>query len=106
MRLTTAEVCRYGNCTPTSRHYLEGERILNAKPRSHLLNCGKTGFTDSIIKLQAYVVSTSGLRGTPHSINGEIDINDCKVKRFECSCKAGSGEQCKHILAVLIHCNR
>ena len=32
--------------------------------------------------------------------------NDIFVKKMDCSCKAGSSHCCKHIVAVLLFCNR
>ena len=97
-----AEVCRFAQCTVSSRNYVEGEKVLNSK---HVLICGKSPVTSENVRIVAYCLKTSDLKGTPHEINGEISANGT-IMHFKCSCKAGLSEKCKHVLAVLLYCNR
>ncbi|OXU16648.1 hypothetical protein TSAR_000744 [Trichomalopsis sarcophagae] len=91
----------FGDCTVTSRNFVEGEKVLASK---HILKCGKVN-TNSVnsISLLAYCLQTSYLRGKPHELKGEIG-RDGQVLGFQCSCKAGLNQKCKHILAVLLNC--
>lgn len=103
MKLPMAEICKFANCTVSSRNYVEGEKVLNSK---HILLCGKLGLTSTDkIKIIAYCLQTSDLKNNPHEIKGEMTAGGLIIN-FQCSCKAGLSEKCKHVLAVLLYCNR
>lgn len=103
MKLTMAEICKFTQCTVSSRNYVKGEKVLNSK---HVLICGKSPVTsENIIRIVAYCLQTSEIKSAPHEISGEISANGT-ISSFKCSCKAGLSEKCKHVLAVLLHCNR
>lgn len=53
------------------------------------------------ISIIAKCIGTSGLRDDPHSIQGKI-MNTGKILSMLCSCKAGEGEKCKHVMATLL----
>jgi len=45
MKLTLSEICKYGECTITSRNFSEGEKLLNS---DYVIKCGRIA-TESII---------------------------------------------------------
>lgn len=56
-------------------------------------------------KILTVCLQTSDLKSVPHEISGEISISGA-IESMACSCKADLGSACKHIVAVLLHCNR
>lgn len=104
MRVMIQEICRFASATPTSRNFIAGENIID---RGHLLNCGKVSNSNDsdVVQILAFCLQTTSLREEPHEINGQI-LKDGKIIGMECSCKAGLGNTCKHIVAVLLFCNR
>ncbi|XP_039312415.1 uncharacterized protein LOC105199508 [Solenopsis invicta] len=60
---------------------------------------------NDIFEITAFCLQTSDLKGVPHEIKGNIN-KEGKVISMKCSCKAGLGSACKHILAVLFYCSR
>ncbi|KAK0073506.1 hypothetical protein PV325_009618 [Microctonus aethiopoides] len=56
------------------------------------------------VDFTAYCLKTSKLKEIPHEINGKVQLNG-RIMSVQCSCKAGLGEQCKHIIATLLYCN-
>lgn len=101
--LTLHNICTWAGTNTAQRNYIEGNKIVNA---GHLIFCGKkAGRPDESVHILAKCMALSKMRGVPHQILGEIStIGD--VMSMECSCKAGLGEKCKHILATLLHCSR
>ncbi|KYM94638.1 hypothetical protein ALC62_14725 [Cyphomyrmex costatus] len=99
------EICEWAGTNPSQRNFREGENILRA---GHLISCGKhenqTCESESV-KLTAYCLQTSQLRASPHEITAEISEAG-KIISISCSCKAGLGEKCKHVLATLLYCHR
>ncbi|KAJ8976156.1 hypothetical protein NQ317_018095 [Molorchus minor] len=73
IRLSLFEVFTYLNATPASRNIGEGESILNA---GHLILCGVTEFTHSIIRTLGLCLQTSALTKPPHEISGTGNKND------------------------------
>ena len=103
LSLAVKEICRYGACTPDSRNFQEGEKVINA---GHILVIGKRPSSNpAVYQIYALVLKTSALYDEPHKIEGSIEKKSLQIQSFTCSCKAGS-DKCKHILAVLMHCNR
>lgn len=102
------------------RPMIEGARVFEA---DHILACG---YVDS--KITAYCRQSSKLNDLPHKIDitlGDtgknvkqlcirfvflnlIHLNFLDYKNWQCycSCKAGAGSKCKHIVAVLLHLNK
>ncbi|KAJ8976154.1 hypothetical protein NQ317_018093 [Molorchus minor] len=105
MRLLLEDYFSYLNASFSSRNVKEGEEVLNA---NHIILCGKTKSTDNEIYIQALCLQTSALNSQPHSITGILINNGEKItiRRMVCTCKAGAGERCKHISAVLLYCTR
>lgn len=102
--LTMQHICRFGATDPSKNNYCDAERI--NKTTKNLFSCGKelpqTG--ESLIKILAYCIPTSGVRTKePHKIFGEI-TTDGKIQSMVCSCPAGEGEACKHVIATLLRC--
>lgn len=113
--LSLNELCNYTNASPSSKNMIEGERILNAK---FLNQCGATYKSDVQINIYASCVQTSHHADDPHTIRGILFINNVDlnnnddevnymhIDRIHCSCRAGSSESCKHVVATLLFCNR
>ena len=77
--------------------------MLNA---GHLTTCGKikNDYDANNIELFASCIRYSGTTtNEPHKIHGQISRKGA-IMKFECSCKAGKGERCKHVLATLLYC--
>ena len=100
--ITIAEICRFGDTNPSKNNYIGAERIV--KTTNNLFFVGKTVHSDGTTLINAKCISVSNLRGkTPLNINGKIDSN-FKILEMQCTCTAGAGEKCKHIIATLIYC--
>ena len=103
MQLNLGEIFKFGDCTCTSRNFVEGEKVLNS---NHILKCGRVPNKSlEHINILAYCLQTSDINGKPHELNGEIKISG-EIIKYQCSCKAGLSQKCKHILAVLLYCYR
>ena len=102
MKLLMQEICQFAKCTPSSRNYIEGERVLNS---GHVIYCGKEHDESVVYKVIGYCLQTSSMRDNPHEINGKINING-STETMQCSCKAGLSEACKHIVGVLLYLSR
>lgn len=87
---------------PAQRPIILGEEIVNSQP-PRIISIGIEHKTACIVAL---VVRSTSFTLPPH----EIKINDLHLKvndwKCICSCKAGSGEKCKHIAGALIYINR
>ena len=106
MRVSIQEVCKFAETNPSCKSFVGGEALLNA---GHLIHCGKLSNDDCLngqnYKIFAFCLQTSHLRDAPHEMTGEIQ-EDGQVIKMKCSCKAGLSGACKHVVAVLLHCNR
>lgn len=86
----------YDYVGPTCNN-LRGEAVLRA---DHVVRCGLKN-----IEVFAYVLKSSGVLEDPHTVNIKLS-KDPQKWACECSCKAGKGGKCKHVVAVLFHVNR
>lgn len=102
MRLELSEICKYGACTVSSRNFREGEKLLNS---NYITKCGRIRTESNTYKIIAYCRQYSSPDEKPHEVKGDINSTG-SICTFTCSCKAGLGEKCKHILAVLLFCSR
>lgn len=103
--ISISEICEWAGTNPSQRNFREGENILKA---GHLISCGKhenQTLESNSVKLTAHCLQMSQLRASPHEITGEISAIG-KIISISCSCKAGLGEKCKHVLATLLYCHR
>lgn len=101
--LCLKEIFRYGDCTVTSRNFEEGEKLLKT---GHIIAIGKRPAPDYLYQIYALVPKSSSLYGEPHVVEGTIEKKKLKISKFTCNpCKSGS-DKCKHIMAVLLYCNR
>ncbi|KAK0077314.1 hypothetical protein PV325_004092 [Microctonus aethiopoides] len=94
--MNISSICYWAGMNLKQRNFVEGERIFKA---SHIIKSGKNKDKNSrsnTVSFTAYRLKTSKLMV---QLNGEIIS-------VQCSCKAGLGEQCKHIIATLFYCNR
>lgn len=102
--LTISAICDWAGTNPRQRNFIEGERLLKA---GHIFKCGRNSDENDsgVTSFTSYCLQTSKLRDHPHQIDGKISMNG-EILCVVCSCKAGLGEKCKHILATLLYCNR
>ncbi|KAM7302213.1 uncharacterized protein ISCGN_017730 [Ixodes scapularis] len=105
--LLITSILAFANATLYSRCYEEADLLLQAK---HLFLCGKTASTEDSADILALCLATSSVRGDPHEIHVKLVAGDdafkFRVGSASCSCVAGPSECCKHVVAVLLHCNR
>ena len=104
MTITIQEICQCAETDPGKRNFIGGEKVLNA---GHLTTCGKINNDNDAknIELLASCIRSSGTTtNEPHKIHGQI-LRRGAIMKFECSCKAGKGERCKHVLATLLYCH-
>lgn len=103
MKLSMQEICKFACTKPSNKNFIGGESVLNA---GHVIKCGQVSNSDcNIISILAFCLQTSHMKDNPHEITGQI-INDGRIIGMSCSCKAGLSGICKHVVAVLLHCNR
>ncbi|KAK0178534.1 hypothetical protein PV327_007415 [Microctonus hyperodae] len=102
--ISIKEICTWAGTKPDNRNFVEGERLLQA---GHILKCGKCSVKcdRGAVSIIAYCLQTSHLKENPHKIDGHVSLSG-KIKTMICTCKAGLGEKCKHIIATLIYCTR
>ncbi|XP_044595530.1 uncharacterized protein LOC123272659 [Cotesia glomerata] len=106
MRISIQEICAFALATPRSKCFTGGENILN---QGHLLYCGKISEIseeNNCLKIIAFCLQTSNIRDDPHEINGEVLKDKGKIVGMSCSCAAGLGGECKHVVATLLYLNR
>ena len=89
------------------RPLVEGEGILDA---GMLVTVGRlggnlAGSDDHIIQVWALCLQTSSLFSNPHVIKVNVDTSviSNRLRLTSCSCKAGTSEKCKHLVAVLMY---
>lgn len=115
-RIKLQDIFTICDCNASSRNYTEGENILDS---DHVIFVGETPPDDEYtINIYGLVRKTSCLSSAPHEVKGTIVIEETANKgkdrinvrlrpeQFVCSCKAGAGEQCKHVVAVLLYLYR
>lgn len=94
------EVCRWaGSSNPAERKFVEGLEVVVS---GNLIQIGKNKekSTADVSSIHVRYMQSSALRDTPHTITGEINNVTGKIIKFSCSCKAGLGEKCKHIMGA------
>lgn len=112
-------LCDYAKATPSSRNMVDGQCVINSRM---LVMCGATEKPDTKIESFSLCLQTAALTSDPHSITGTLLIEEdsnnnnyihedeipkfFNIERMDCSCKAGTSQSCKHIVAVLLYCNR
>lgn len=114
--MSIKDIFEYCECDFSSRNYTEGEAVLNA---NHIILVGETPSSDDFeINIFSLVLQTSALTGHPHEVKGTLikeiysstrtnkHEEKLKIEEFKCSCKAGAGEKCKHIVSVLLYLYR
>ena len=115
-------IVKYAKSTPSSRNMIEGERIINSQ--GMIIMCGLTKKTDQLINIFGLCLRTSGLTENPHEISGELlikiaetptdannnvsslEIRPDEENNINMSCTCNAGVYCKHIVAILLFCNR
>lgn len=86
--------------------YLDGAKRplkegLNIYFCQHVVKAGVISQSRTFTQYFGLVVQTSSPRSTPHEINLKICENPGEWFA-QCSCKAGLGRKCKHIVAVML----
>lgn len=69
---------------------------------SHLIELGVVSYGGKSCKIEGHCLQSSHPDEMPHTIT----INTAETFDkwiFNCSCKAGNGQRCKHIYAALLH---
>lgn len=89
---------------PAQKNIRNAEKILQA---GHLIKCGKNNDNPNsdVVTFTALCLQTSHVKDKPHEIQGSVSKSG-KILSVECSCKAGKGTQCKHVVAALLYCYR
>ena len=111
MFLDLDSLCSYADATPASQNMIEGQNMLNS---GMIVMCGATINTLKKVEIYSLCLQTSALTSGPHEITGRLIINSgdengnksVRVEYMNCTCKAGTSHTCKHIVAVLLYCNR
>ncbi|XP_066586740.1 uncharacterized protein [Prorops nasuta] len=100
--ISLKSICIWAGTNPSQRNFVEGERIYQS---GHIIKCGtnERSENDATISFTALCLQTSNLRGNPHEINGIVS-NTGDILNCVCSCKAGAGKKCKHIIGSLLYC--
>lgn len=105
MRVSMQEICNFAKTQPSCKSFIGGEGLLNA---GHVIHCGtllNSQNTGDSYKILAFCLQTSHLNDASHEIMREIS-NKGEVREIKCTCKAGLSVACKHVVAVLLYCNR
>lgn len=99
------EILTFVESTAASRNIKEGEQVINSKL---IAVVGNTDLTENSASIFGMCQSTSALKSHGHAVNGKLLFvqNEARIKSMDCSCKAGSGHACKHIVAILLFYNR
>lgn len=98
MRVSLSDIFKY--IGDRLRPLTEGEEVLNA---GHVIVCGnKKEFPNVLVGL---CLQSSYASGSPHEIEIKLGRNTSEWQA-KCTCKAGEGAMCKHIIAVLLQRNR
>jgi hypothetical protein len=106
--ISLGQLCSYLSAEATSRCIVEGEQYLKNKLYRTF---GFTKWTEEgEVHIYSHAVQISDI-SEPHTVKGVIVLDEegtgvAEIKDFTCSCKAGLGERCKHISAVLLLLNR
>ncbi|XP_033226532.1 uncharacterized protein LOC117179016 [Belonocnema kinseyi] len=116
---------KFANAKTSSRNMVEGQKIVNS---GLIFMCGASSRSSTKIELYALCLKTSALSSPePHVLTRTLSIHHedtmlpdeldqfdehhvdpiyVRVKSMNCSCKAGTSHSCKHIVGVLLYCNR
>lgn len=77
---------------------------LDLQKSKHVINAGRSNIKNDKIDIFGQVLQTSNPRGLPHNVKiSGVKENNVKNWVATCSCKAGLGQKCKHIFAVLLY---
>ncbi|KAK0078979.1 hypothetical protein PV325_001887 [Microctonus aethiopoides] len=102
MFLSINQVLEFLESTPSSRNFVEGEKIINS---GHLIYCGLKNPDADQYDILSYCLQSSAFRNKPHEIETIINKND-EIVSLKYNCTAGLSERCKHVAAVLLFCIR
>ncbi|KAH6943280.1 hypothetical protein HPB50_018409 [Hyalomma asiaticum] len=61
----------------TQRCVVEGEATFNA---GHIVCCGITQCTDTVVRVQAFCLQTSALKGPPHTVKIDVSKEPCSIR--------------------------
>ena len=110
-RLNT--LCNYAKATPSSRNMIVSQSVINS---GMIIMCEATVETSDKIELYVLYLQTSALTLYPHIFIETFMIknmsNTQEMEKFfdivqmHCICKANLSYSCKHVMAVLLFCNR
>lgn len=103
MLLTIEYILSWAETTNSARNFLEGNRIIYA---NHITSIGVKNDSSDECHVFATCIQTSHPKDPCHDIEGRFKKINGEILSVKCSCKAGLGEKCKHILGFLIYCSR
>lgn len=102
--LSLSAVCLFTRVTPTSRAFVEGEKLINGKPCA-MIYVGKTSEDEQAVTLVGFCLRNENSLRVPYEVETVINKNG-KVSSAWCTCVSGLNKKCKHIIAMLIYCSR
>ena len=105
--------CNYAKATPSSRNMIVSQSVINS---GMIIMCEATVKMSNKIELYVLYLQTSALTLYPYILTETFMIknmsNTKEMEKFfdivqmHCYCKADSSYSCKHVVAVLLFCNR
>ena len=90
MFLSLNTVLEFIESIPSSRNFVEGEKIINS---GHLIYSGLKSQNADRYDILSYCLQSSAFRDKPHEIKTIINKNG-KIVSSKCSCTAGLSERC------------
>lgn len=102
--LSLNEIFNLAGSNPVQKNFIDAEKILEA---GHLIKCGKNeiSLNSDVLSFTALCLQSSYVKERPHEINGSVSKNR-KILSVKCSCTAGLGEKCKHVVVTFLYCYR
>ena len=73
----------------------EGEAVFFA---GHVVRCGMLN--------EESILQSSGIKDKPHTVTIHFISKNTHEWNCKCTCKAGEGAFCKHIIATLLYANK
>ncbi|XP_011648114.1 uncharacterized protein LOC105434181 [Pogonomyrmex barbatus] len=96
MRLSSSRYLYICRLFLSTRNFIKGE---------NLLNCDHLAYGIAEQTKNCFYLQISNMRDPPHQIKIILSMNG-QINLAECTCKTGLSAKCKHIIAVLLFCNR
>ncbi|XP_028131157.2 uncharacterized protein LOC114326897 isoform X2 [Diabrotica virgifera virgifera] len=102
MEISVSDIVEY--CGDSKRPLIEGEAVFDA---NHIFVCGIKSKSTTTVEIFALCLQSSKIHDQPHEIDIKVSGEGTqKTIKCACTCKAGAGQKCKHIIAVLLYVHR